>query len=205
MSPFATITAINMIRGTAAAAAKECPKGHIGIMATDGTIQTGLYQKALAEQGLTPFTPDKDIQKEVMHQIYDRIKNGQPYDAESWTKIEAAYKAAVKQAHLFSVRSMPVLFLNITYSCKKDAVFIQLYKNNVLHSFGYYKNFKLLQTSLSCNFCCEIVNLLLKTFAGFETNKLLNSQLCTVCLSNFCNILSNSLLAVFSLYVYLVN
>ena len=88
------IPILHMIKGTAAAVAEECPGGKVGIMATDGTVQTGLYQKALTEQGLEPFTPCEEIQKEVMHQIYDRIKNGQNYDAESWKKIEAEYKAA---------------------------------------------------------------------------------------------------------------
>ena len=88
------IPILHMIKGTAAAVAEECPGGKVGIMATDGTVQTGLYQKALTEQGLEPFTPCEEIQKEVMHQIYDRIKNGQNYDAESWKKIEAEYKVA---------------------------------------------------------------------------------------------------------------
>ena len=29
-----------------------------------------------------------------MYQIYGRIKNGQPYDKESWERIEAEYRAA---------------------------------------------------------------------------------------------------------------
>jgi len=88
------IPILHMIKGTAAAVAEDCPGSRVGIMATDGTVQTGLYQKALEEQGLEAFLPSADIQKEVMHQIYDRIKNGQDYDAESWKKIEAEYKAA---------------------------------------------------------------------------------------------------------------
>ena len=89
-----SIPILHMIKGTAAAVAQECPGVKVGIMATDGTVQTGLYQKALNEQGLEPFTPCEEIQREVMHQIYDRIKNGQNYDAESWKKIEAEYRAA---------------------------------------------------------------------------------------------------------------
>ena len=89
------IPILHMIRETAAAAAAECGKGEkIGIMATDGTVQTGLYQKELEAQGMVPFTPAPEIQKEVMHQIYDRIKNGQNYDPESWKKIEAEFRQA---------------------------------------------------------------------------------------------------------------
>ena len=103
------IPILHMIKGTAAAVAEECPGGKVGIMATDGTVQTGLYQKALTEQGLEPFTPCEEIQKEVMHQIYDRIKNGQNYDAESWKKIEAEYKAAVCSKVLLACTELSVI------------------------------------------------------------------------------------------------
>ena len=88
------IPIIHMIRETAAYTAALCPGERIGIMATDGTVRTELYQQALKEQGLLPYIPSEDIQKEVMYQIYDRIKNGQNYDAVSWKKIETAYQSA---------------------------------------------------------------------------------------------------------------
>ncbi len=88
------IPIIHMIRETAADISRLCPGELIGIMATDGTIKTELYQKALKEQGLRVFTPSEDIQKEVMYQIYDRIKNGQSYDAASWCRIETEYRKA---------------------------------------------------------------------------------------------------------------
>ena len=88
------IPILHMIRETAATVASRCPGGTVGILATDGTIQTGLYQKALEARGLTPWTPPAEIQKEVMHQIYDRVKKGLPCDRESWARIEAACRAA---------------------------------------------------------------------------------------------------------------
>ena len=48
----------------------------IGILATDGTINTGLYQKALEKQGIYPVIPGADSQKLVMKLIYDGVKNG---------------------------------------------------------------------------------------------------------------------------------
>ena len=87
------IPVIHMVREAAREIA-GMNAGVVGIMATDGTVQTGLYQKELRAQGLTPFVPAPEIQKEVMYQIYGRIKNGQPYDKESWERIEAQYRAA---------------------------------------------------------------------------------------------------------------
>ena len=34
------------------------------------------------------------MQREVMYQIYDRIKSGKPYDEDSWKRIEADYRNA---------------------------------------------------------------------------------------------------------------
>lgn len=89
-----TIPLIHMIRETAKAVAGRGCGGIVGIMATDGTIQTGLYQKALSDVGVESFTPTERIQRAVMYQIYDRIKNGQSYDAPGWQRIEAAYREA---------------------------------------------------------------------------------------------------------------
>ena len=78
-------------------------------MATDGTVQTGLYQKALTERGLTPWTPPAEIQKEVMHQIYDRVKKGLPCDQESWAHIEAAYRQAGCAAVVLACTELSVI------------------------------------------------------------------------------------------------
>ena len=47
-----------------------------GIMATDGTIQSGLFQKELERQGMKALVPKADYQKDVMHLIYENIKIG---------------------------------------------------------------------------------------------------------------------------------
>ena len=103
------IPILHMIRETAATVASRCPGGTVGILATDGTIQTGLYQKALEARGLTPWTPPAEIQKEVMHQIYDRVKKGLPCDRESWARIEAACRAAGCAAVVLACTELSVI------------------------------------------------------------------------------------------------
>lgn len=103
------IPILHMIRETAATVASRCPGGTVGILATDGTIQTGLYQKALEARGLTPWTPPAEIQKEVMHQIYDQVKKGLPCDRESWGRIETACRAAGCAAVVLACTELSVI------------------------------------------------------------------------------------------------
>ena len=50
----------------------------IGVIATDGTIETRLFQDAMARFGISCLTPDAEKQSNVMHLIYDDIKAGKP-------------------------------------------------------------------------------------------------------------------------------
>lgn len=103
------IPILHMIRETAAHVARRCPGGTVGVLATDGTVRTGLYQKALSEHGLRPWTPPADIQAEVMHQIYHRVKSGLPCDRESWRRIEAACRRAGCAAVVLACTELSVI------------------------------------------------------------------------------------------------
>lgn len=103
------IPILHMIRETAAALAGRCPGGVIGVLATDGTVRTGLYQKALTERGLTPWTPPADIQEEVMYQIYGRVKKGLPCDRGRWGRIEAACRQAGCAAVVLACTELSVI------------------------------------------------------------------------------------------------
>ena len=86
------IPIIHMIEETSEEIARKYPGGKIAVLATDGTIQTGLYQKRLEKYSLIPFIPNKEMQKSVMHQIYDCIKKGLPWDEDSWMKLQTYIK-----------------------------------------------------------------------------------------------------------------
>lgn len=53
----------------------------VAVLATDGTVQSGLYDRALKEAGITPIYPTDEMQKLVMSVIYDYVKAGKPYTA----------------------------------------------------------------------------------------------------------------------------
>ncbi len=87
------IPILHMIRETAAALA-ALGKARPGILATDGTIQTGLYQKECAALGLEAVAPDPETQTLVMSIIYDEIKQGETGSREKFAQIDRAIRAA---------------------------------------------------------------------------------------------------------------
>lgn len=52
----------------------------VGLMATDGTVQSGIFQLQLQEQGMEAVLPDEENQAAVMSLIYDQIKAGKQPD-----------------------------------------------------------------------------------------------------------------------------
>ncbi|MDD3537776.1 MAG: amino acid racemase [Eubacteriales bacterium] len=89
-----SIPVISMVREAAVELEKNRPGGRIGILATNVTIQTGIYQQALTARGLEYWTPDDDSQQAVMHLIYDCVKKGEPSDADSLKRIDEALRIA---------------------------------------------------------------------------------------------------------------
>lgn len=87
-----TVPIINMVTETAVAL-KALGARQVGILATDGTVQMGLYQSACEAAGLQAVTPPPDIQKLVMSVIYDEIKKGEKGSREKFAAIDAALRA----------------------------------------------------------------------------------------------------------------
>jgi aspartate racemase len=59
---------------------KEVGVACAGIMATEGTIFTKLFQKELEECGISSLLPSKENQHRIMDLIYRSIKANQPFD-----------------------------------------------------------------------------------------------------------------------------
>ena len=67
---------IHMPRETVGVLADEGKK-KVGILGTDGTIRTGVYQKECDARHIEAVSPPEQIQKLVMSIIYDEIKRGE--------------------------------------------------------------------------------------------------------------------------------
>ncbi len=55
-----------------------------GIMATDGTVASGIFHRELEAQGLTPVVPDEAHQEMVMHLIFENVKAGIPAEMDKF-------------------------------------------------------------------------------------------------------------------------
>jgi aspartate racemase len=86
------IPLIHMPRETVATLA-AAGKKRVGILATDGTVQTGVYQRECERAGIQGVAPGPDTQKLVMSVIYDEIKHGETGSREKFAAIDQAIRA----------------------------------------------------------------------------------------------------------------
>lgn len=69
------IPIVNMQEETAKAL-KKLGLQKVGVMATSGTVATGLFQNALKAEGIDCFLPPNSMQSKIMDIIYSNIKAG---------------------------------------------------------------------------------------------------------------------------------
>lgn len=100
---------IHLIRETAEAVASRIGARKVAVLATDGTIETRLYQDELSKRGVIAFTPKAEVQALVMHEIYECIKSGKPADEEIWQKIEAYVKEEGCEAAVLACTELSVV------------------------------------------------------------------------------------------------
>lgn len=86
LSESVNIPFINMLTETARELSL-CGKKKVGIMATTGTVSTGLFQSAFRDFSLEPCIPSQECQSLVMSLIYDEIKAGLPADPEKFKAV----------------------------------------------------------------------------------------------------------------------
>jgi aspartate racemase len=57
-------------------------------MATDGTVQSGIFQRQVEDQNMELILPDQDGQAAVMALIYDQVKAGKQPDPELFESVK---------------------------------------------------------------------------------------------------------------------
>ena len=102
---------IHMIREAAAVLAAQGKK-RPGILGTDGTIRSGLYQKECAALGMEAVAPDEETQKLVMSIIYDEIKQGERGSRDKFAHIDRALRAAGCDCAILACTELSVFAAN---------------------------------------------------------------------------------------------
>lgn len=88
------IPVINMVRETIGYIKERNPEiKKIGVLATDGTVKSGIYKKECEALDTECVTPSEDIQKLVTKIIYDQVKKGEEGSMEDFRKIDHYMKS----------------------------------------------------------------------------------------------------------------
>lgn len=80
-----------------------------GIMATDGTISSNLFTKALMDRGIAPVLPSRQRQADVMHLIYDNIKAGRPPEMDRFYAVAEELRAQGARAIILGCTELSLI------------------------------------------------------------------------------------------------
>ena len=82
------IPVVNIMEETAKRLAANLGSGSVvGLLATEGTVASGVFQDCLERHGLKTLEPDTDEQREVTSLIYDGVKAGADYDLQQLMRL----------------------------------------------------------------------------------------------------------------------
>ena len=83
----------------------------VGLLATDGTIQTGIYERLFEEHGVTVVKPDAAGQKQIMALIYDGVKAGNAaFDTAPVRTVLDGMLASGVEAFVLGCTELPIAF-----------------------------------------------------------------------------------------------
>lgn len=81
----------------------------IGLMATDGTIESKLFQQIMDNYGITCFVPNKENQANVMHLIYQNVKAGKQPEMDRFRKVSEELFGAGAQVILLGCTELSLI------------------------------------------------------------------------------------------------
>ena len=102
------IPVVDTIRETALSL-KAAGVTQAGILATDGTIESGLFQRAFAGEGISAMLPDRAGQQAVMQIIYQNVKAGQPVDSAAFWRVAEGLFGQGAQAVLLACTELSLV------------------------------------------------------------------------------------------------
>ena len=102
---------LNMPVITACRCAELYPGKTAAVLATSGTIATGLYSAALSEEGVAYLLPDEAHQAELMRLIYDVVKASKPIppEEENWRQLLQSLRSRGADYFILACTELPIL------------------------------------------------------------------------------------------------
>lgn len=104
-----SVPVLNMLKLTATYLRSEGVKT-VGLLATDGTIGTRVFEKALSEAGIQTLLPNAQDQKTVMDTIYLQVKAGKPTDRQALERVIDALRARGAERTVLGCTELPLVF-----------------------------------------------------------------------------------------------
>lgn len=117
------IPILHMPEETAAFAAKKGIKT-AALLATDGTVKSGIYHKAFEKVGIRIITPDESGQAKVMHMTYHEVKAGKKADINALEPTLDALAQQGAEMFILGCTELPVAFAGYDKRCMADPTMI---------------------------------------------------------------------------------
>ena len=112
---------VHAIRDTAATLRRAGVR-KAGIMATDGTIESHIFQDALVNEGLSVVLPSADIQKKVMSIIYDGVKAGKPISLEDFHMVRDYMRSQGAEVIILGCTELSVVKRDYPQECRRGFI-----------------------------------------------------------------------------------
>lgn len=84
----------------------------VGVMATDGTVQSRLFQNEIERQGLTAVIPSAEGQARVMHLIYKNVKAGRPIEMDLFREVTEELRSAGAEVIILGCTELSIIKKN---------------------------------------------------------------------------------------------
>ena len=106
-----SVPILDMTKIAAQTCAERYPRKTAAILATRGTLATGVYTRALDECGVAYIVPDDEEQSILMHLIYDVVKASKPLTPEKtlWQSLLDRLREKGADYFLLACTELPIL------------------------------------------------------------------------------------------------